>query len=102
VVADVSPDLRRQGYLRREKNANFGNGWATTVGKTKTVRSSEYGSLHVGQSAPKTSSAATLVAVVQLADLRNRENLARRGRSHSAWPGTILVKGKMCSASWCN
>jgi hypothetical protein len=45
----------------------------------------------------QTSSGAALVAVVQPADLGNSDNLARRGRLHRAWPGTILVQGKMCS-----
>jgi hypothetical protein len=97
MVADVSPDLRRQGYLRREKNANFGNVWATTVGKTKTVRSSEYGSLHVGQSAPKTSSGATLVAV-PIASASPWHQLGSHDRRRARLPARPLAAGPRAEA----
>jgi hypothetical protein len=47
-----------------------------------------------------TSSGAALVAVVQPTDLGNSDNLARRGRLHGAWLGTILFRERCVRASW--
>jgi hypothetical protein len=33
MVADISPDLRREQYLRCEMDGNFGNGWARQLQK---------------------------------------------------------------------
>ena len=100
MVADVSRDLRREGYLRCEMNENFGNGWARQLEKLERSGAPNAGvctliSRHLNF---KTSSGATLVAVVQPADLGNSDNLACRRRLHRAWLGTILVQGKMCSS----
>jgi hypothetical protein len=62
-----------------------------------TVGNTERRNLNVDPSAPKPSSGATFVAMVQPSNLGKSDNPSCRGRLHEASLGTILVKGKMCS-----
>jgi hypothetical protein len=81
-----------------------GMGVLETVGhdgwKTRTVRSAECRSLHVGQSALNFKRVRHSQRGCNPPSGEWRQSCPAEGGLHRAWLGTILVQGKMVRASW--